>query len=144
MKKIFLVLIFCAAQLCAMDPAQAPFRYFIQHNIALRELCAYDITDQARPYNIGHVRYHYMSGTKVYIDFLSVLPDYRERGIGRQLLTEALNSLKACGVTCFELEAIAEGHYLPEIEANQERLIRFYKSFGFECCDDEGIMRLHV
>lgn len=53
---------------------------------------------------------------------MGMLPAYRGRGIGGELLTECVRLAKAAGITRIELEA----------RSDNEAALRLYKRFGFE------------
>jgi ribosomal protein S18 acetylase RimI-like enzyme len=59
---------------------------------------------------------------------MGLLPDYRERGLGRRLVAEALRAARQAGIERVELEVFA----------SNERAIAFYRALGFVT---EGVKR---
>jgi ribosomal protein S18 acetylase RimI-like enzyme len=59
---------------------------------------------------------------------MGLLPDYRERGLGRRLAAEALRAARQAGIERVELEVFV----------SNERAIAFYRALGFVT---EGIKR---
>ncbi len=53
---------------------------------------------------------------------MGVLPEYRGKGIGRQLLQACISKARTKGITRIELE----------VRADNERAIALYKALGFE------------
>jgi ribosomal protein S18 acetylase RimI-like enzyme len=59
---------------------------------------------------------------------MGLLPDYRGRGLGRQLVAQAVRAARQAGIERVELEVFA----------SNERAIALYRAFGFAT---EGIKR---
>jgi ribosomal protein S18 acetylase RimI-like enzyme len=69
---------------------------------------------------VGTVMVGY-EGHRGWINYLGVLPEYQGRGIGRQLMETARNSLAALGCAKINLQ----------IRKENLEIVRFYKSIGY-------------